>query len=215
MLLGLLTATVLVFFGSRLVVAARESVATRARQRTMEIASGLRPRHFLRAPFVLVIVLLVATGLFQVPGLSFGWWTAIGGNGNVIVGSTSATSGTSLVWLVPLLFVLLLIPALALFAEREEVVFRAGAEQWSWSRRITMGLRFGLIHLIMGIPIAVALALSVGGWYFQWAYLQGYRKAKRSEQRVEAGVMESTRSHLAYNLCVLAIVGLYLAGVVH
>jgi hypothetical protein len=162
-----------------------------------------------------VIVLLVATVLFQVPGLSFGWWTAIGGNGNVIVGSTSATSGTSLVWLVPLLFVLLLIPALALFAEREEVVFRAGAEQWSWSRRIMMGLRFGLIHLIMGIPIAVALALSVGGWYFQWAYLQGYRKAKRSEQRVEAGVMESTRSHLAYNLCVLAIVGLYLAGVVH
>jgi hypothetical protein len=209
MLVGLLTATVLVYFGSRLLVAARDSVASRARERTREIAAGLRPRHFLRAPLVLVMVLLLAAGLLQVPGLSFGWWTAIGGNGNVILGSTSATNGTSLVWLVPLLFIALLVPALALLAEREELAFRAGAEHWSWGQRFTMGLRFGLIHLIMGIPVAVALALSMGGWYFQWAYLQGYR-----EGGVEAGVLESTRSHLAYNLCVIAIVGLYLVGLV-
>ena len=71
-----------------------------------------------------------------------------------------------------------------------------------------MGLRFGLIHLIMGIPIAVALALSIGGWYFQWAYLRGYRQGGR-----EAGVLESTRSHLAYNLVVLVLVAVYLVGI--
>jgi hypothetical protein len=204
-LVDVLTVTVLAFFGSRLLLAARDSVAERARRRTLEIVRGLRPRHFLRAPLVLAVVLALASVLLQVPGLSFGWWTALGGTGNVIVGSTSRTSGTMLVWLVPALFLVLLIPALALFAEREEVAFRAGAEEWSWGRRIGMGLRFGLIHLIMGIPIAVALALSAGGWYFQWAYLRGYANGGPKE-----GVLESTRSHLAYNLEVLLVVAAYL-----
>jgi hypothetical protein len=204
-LVDVLTVTVLAFFGSRLLIAARESVADRARQRTLTIVRGLRPRHFLRAPLVLAVVLALATVLLRVPGLSFGWWTALGGTGNVIVGSTNRTSGTMLVWLVPAMFLVLLIPALALFAEREEVVFRAGAEEWSWGRRFAMGLRFGLIHLIMGIPIGVALALSAGGWYFQWAYLRGYRRGGPSE-----AVLESTRSHLAYNLEVLILVAVYL-----
>jgi hypothetical protein len=201
----ILAVTVLAFFGGRLLLAARDSVAERARQRTAEIVCGLRPRHFLRAPLVLAVVLALATILLQVPGLSVGWWSALGGTGNVIVGSTTRTSGTVLVWLVPALFLALLIPALALFAEREEVVFRAGAEEWSWGRRVAMGLRFGLIHLVMGIPIGVALALSAGGWYFQWAYLQGYRHGGP-----KAAVLESTRSHLAYNLEVLLIVAAYL-----
>jgi hypothetical protein len=204
-LVDVLTLTVLAFFGSRLIRAARESVADRARQRTVEIVRGLRPRHFLRAPLVLAIVLALSTVLLQIPGLSFGWWTAIGGTGNVIMGSTSRTSGTLLVWLVPAIFLALLIPALALFAEREEVVFRAGAETWNWGRRFAMGLRFGLIHLIMGIPIGVALALSAGGWYFQWAYLRGYHQGGP-----QAAVLESTRSHLAYNLEVLIIAAAYL-----
>jgi hypothetical protein len=203
MLIDLLTVTALAFFGSRLVVAAHQSVSMRSR--TSEIARGLRPRHFLRAPLVLVAVALAAAILLRIPGLSFGWWTAIGGTGNVILGSTTDTSGTVLVWLVPLVFLALLVPALALFAEREEVVFRSGAERWSWGQRFAMGLRFGLVHLIMGIPIAVALALSIGGWYFQWAYLRGYQQGGR-----EAGVLESTRSHLAYNLEVLVVVAAYL-----
>jgi len=55
----------------------------------------------------------------------------------------------------------------------------------------------------------VALALSLGGWYFTWAYLQGYAAGGR-----EAGVLESTRSHLAYNLEVFAVVAVYLVTLV-
>ena len=205
MLIDVLTVCVLAFFGSRLVMAARQSVASRARERTLEIVRGLRLRHFLRAPVVLAVVLVLASLLLRIPGLSFGWWTAIGGTGNVIVGSTSRTAGTALVWLVPAAFLVLLLPALGLLAEREEQAFRSGAEEWSFRRRVATGIRFGLIHLIMGIPIAVALALSVGGWYFTWAYLRGFRAGG-----VEAGVLESTRSHLAYNLEIFAIIVLYL-----
>jgi hypothetical protein len=207
MIVDFLTLGVLAFFGTRLVAAARQSVAARARERTLEIVRGIRPRHLLRAPVVLALVLGAATLLLGVPGLSFGWWTALGGTGNVVVGSTTRTSGTLLVWLVPAVFVVLLFPALALLAEREETAFRAGAERWSFGRRVATGLKFGLIHLVMGIPIAVALALSIGGWYFTWAYLRGYRGGG-----VEAGVMESTRSHLAYNVEVLAVVVVYLVA---
>jgi hypothetical protein len=208
MLVDVITVTVLAFFGSRLAAAARQSMAGRARERTVELMRGLRPRHFLRAPLVLAAIAVAATALLRIPGLSFGWWTALGGTGNVIVGSTSRTSGTLLVWLVPALFLVLLVPALGLFAEREEVAFRAGAENWSLARRAATGLKFGLIHLVMGIPIAVALALSIGGWYFTWAYLRGYRRGGR-----DAGVLESTRSHLAYNLEIVVVVVLVLIGV--
>ena len=208
MLLDLLTVAVLGLVGFRLVTAARTAVGNVARARTREIVSGLRRRHFLRAPLVLIGVLIVASGLWLIPPLRFGWWTALGGTGNIVVGSTSRTEGTPLVWLVPAIFLILLFPALPLFAEREELMFRRGAENWSTARRAWQGLKFGLVHLVMGIPIAVALALSVGGWYFTWAYLRGYR-----ETGSQAGaVMESTRTHLAYNSVILGFVGLVLAG---
>src|SRR5436190_9397932 len=208
MLLDLLTVAVLGLVGFRLVTAARTAVGGVARARTRAIVSGLQRRHFAWAPLVLIAVLVVASVLLLIPPLRIGWWTALGGTGNVVVGSTSRTKGTFLVWLIPAMFIVLLLPALPLFAEREELIFRRGAEDWSTGRRAWQGLSFGLVHLIMGIPIAVALALSLGGWYFTWAYLRGYRKSGS-----QAGaVMESTRTHLAYNSVIFGVVGLALAG---
>ena len=54
----------------------------------------------------------------------------------------------------------------------------------------------------MGIPIGVAMALSVGGFYFTWAYLRVWRRTGSEE----AALAESTRSHLGYNLVIAAIV---------
>jgi preprotein translocase subunit SecG len=202
MLLDLLTVAVLAVVGTRLVSFAVMTARSRTlRDRTLAILRQLRPRHFLRAPFVLVVVLLVATALIQVPGLSWGWWTAIGGTGNVIVGGSDRTGLGTLTRYTPVLFVALLIPLLPLFAEREEEAFRMGAEGWSRPRRVRRSVEFGLVHLIMGIPIGVALALSLGGGYFTWAYLRGYRAGGR-----RAAVIESTCSHLAYNLEIMALV---------
>jgi hypothetical protein len=211
MTLDVVTVAVLALVGTRLAVAARSAVRTTARQRTRLIVKGLEVRHFLPAPLVLVTVAVTATLLLRVPGLSFGWWTAIGGTGTVVLGGTDTTAGTSWAWLVPAAFLVLLVPALPLFAEREEMVFRLGCETWSRRRRAWNGVKFGLAHLIMGIPIAVALALSVGGWYFTWAYLRGWR---RSGGRQGPALLESTRAHLAYNMTVVAVlvVGVVLVG---
>ncbi len=198
MILDLLTVVVLAFVGSRLVGGVRLLGQSRVRGHVLEIVRGLRPRHFLMAPPVLVLVVTAAYGLLLVPGLDFGWWTAIGGLGNPVTGATGRTVDTPLEWLIPSLFLVLLVPALPLFAEREEQVFREGAEDWSTARRVRRGVEFGLVHALVGIPIGVALALSIGGWYFTWRYLKG-------------GVLESTRAHLAYNLEVIALVAVSLA----
>jgi hypothetical protein len=199
-----LTASVLAFVGYRLVSAAglmaRSAVL---RRRVREIVGGIRWRHLWPIPLVLTAVIVAAVALLQVPPLRFGWWTALGGLGNPVTGTTEQTTGTALEWLVPLVFIVLLVPVLPLFAFREEEVFRLGAEEWSGRRRVLKAVQFGLVHALIGIPIGVALALGIGGGYFQWAYLRGYR-AGGGDRR--AAVLESTRAHTAYNGAIVAVV---------
>jgi hypothetical protein len=192
--------------GFRLADAARQTFSSRGH--VWELVAGLRARHFLRAIPVLFAVLAVATPLLAIPGLDFGWWTAIGGEGNpaVGVGRESATPGV-LETIVPVVFISLLIVGLPLLVEGEEWAFRRGAQFRSRAANARRSVLFGLVHALIGIPIGVAMALSVGGFYFTWAYLSAWR-ATESE---EAALAESTRSHLAYNLVIAAIVIVALA----
>jgi hypothetical protein len=105
-------------------------------------------------------------------------------------------------WLIPVVFLTLLVPALPLFAEAEERMFRLGSEHRTRWGRLGKAVQFGLIHALIGISIGAALGLSVGGLYFTWSYLRAHR---RTGSAFEA-TLESTRAHLAYNLVVLAIV---------
>ena len=63
--------------------------------------------------------------------------------------------------------------------------------------------QFGLVHAVIGIPIGVALALGVGGGYFQWAYLRGWHASGGDPT---AAVLESTRAHTAYNAVIVVVV---------
>lgn len=173
----------------------------------MRIIRGLRLRHFAPVPIVAALVVIAAMLLVQVPLLDFGWWSALGGEGNPVFGSTERTAGTALEIVIPLVFITLLAPALPLFAEREEQMFRAGAEDWTTLKRLLKGVQFGLVHAIIGIPIGVALALSIGGWWFTIAYLRGYREGSR-----ELALLESTRAHTAYNATLVTIVFVVLIG---
>ena len=125
-------------------------------------------------PFVLAGVLLVAIPLLMVPPLRWGWWSALGGDGNPVFGSSTTTAGTVWEWLIPLVFMALVVLALPLFANAEERMFRMGAQRWSTRQRVLKVVQFGLIHAVIGIPIGVALALSVGGAYFMAVYLRSY-----------------------------------------
>ena len=206
MLLDLATVAVLAFIGFRLVEASRYATTRHARRHTVEILRGLRPHHFLLAVPVLGLVITAFAVLLQIPGLSFGWFTAIGGEGNPVFGSSKSTAGTPLEVVIPLVFMALLIPALPLLVEREEQIFRRGSEHRTTAGRIWRGILFGAVHAVIGIPIGAALALSIGGWYFTWAFLRGYRAGGET-----GALLESTRSHLAYNAIIVTLV---LVGIV-
>ena len=213
-MLDTLTFVVLAFVGFRIFSGTRMLGRSAVRAHVVDILRGLRPRHFVFVLPVLTVVLIVATLLVQIPGLSWGWWSAIGGVGTPALGVSKNSHGP-IEWIIPAVFIVMLVPALPLFAESEERMFRAGAQRWSNWRRARRAVEFGLVHSLIGIPIGVALALSVGGGYFTWAYLRGYRAGEdvlvdplADDRRREAhGVMESTRSHLAYNLSIVVLVG--------
>ena len=197
-----LTVGVLGFVGFRLAAAAGHSFTAQGRRTTVPLVRGIRWRHVWPAPLVLGVVIVVASVLVLIPGLSWGWWTAIGGEGNPVTGTTDQTAGTPLEWVVPLVFLCLLFVAIPLFALAEERTFRRGCESWSWARRVRRTIEFGLAHAIIGIPIGVALALSCGGAYFVWCYLRGYR----AHHRQSDAVLESARAHAVYNAVIVVLV---------
>jgi hypothetical protein len=197
----ILTAVVLVFFGNRLVGAARYALSQQGRLHVKDIVRGVRFRHIWPVPFVFALIAALAVLLLQVPGLSWGWWTAIGGQGNPVTGLSDATTGTALEWLVPIVFLTLLTPALPLFAYREEEIFRLNAETWTVGHRIRRSIEFGLVHAIIGIPIGVAIALSIGGGYFTIVYLRAFRRSHDSG----VALVESARAHTMYNAMILAL----------
>jgi hypothetical protein len=199
---NVLSLAVIGLMGVRLVGAVRHSRSPTGRSTVAEIVRGIRWRHIWPVPAVLAAVLAVALPLMMVPGLDWGWWTSLGGDGNPVFGSSAATSGTVWEWLVPVVFIALLVPALPLFALAEERMFRAGAEDWSPRRRAFKVLQFGCVHALIGIPVGAALALSVGGAYFMYVYLRAFRRT--GWQR--AATLESARAHTSYNAVIIALV---------
>ena len=198
-ILDLLTVAVLAVVGVRLFEAARTSVG--ARRRTLGLVQGLRARHFLRAIPIVAVIVSTAFVLIQLPVLSWGWWTMIGGEGNPAVGVTDRDYGIVSV-VIPLFFIGLLIVGLPLLVAREVGGFRWGAAPRGTATNLWRSLVFGLAHAVVGIPIGAALALSIGGLYLTRCYLDGW-KATRSQT---GALLESTRAHLAYNLTIITLV---------
>lgn len=198
------TVGVLILVAFRLSSALRRlATSTDARDTTLTIVRGIRWRHLWPVPLVLAGVLGAATLLVQIPGLSWGWWTGwFGGTGNPVTGGTTLTVGTTWEWLIPLVFLTVLMPLLPLFAFAEERMFRQGAQRWANRRRAWMVVKFGLVHALIGIPIGVAMALSLGGAYFMSVYLRTWRRLSSERQ----ATLESTRAHTAYNGLLLGTV---------
>ena len=123
-ILDLLTVAVLAVVGVRLFEAARTSVGSH--RKTLGVVQGLRWRHFVRAIPIVALIVSTAFVLIQLPVLSFGWWSAIGGEGNPVVGVSNRDFGIASV-VIPLFFIGLLIVGMPLLVAREEWVFRRGA----------------------------------------------------------------------------------------
>ena len=114
----------------------------------------LRPRHFLRA-FVALVLVVLATALLLMPksALRWGWWSAIGGSGNVILGQTANSVNSAASILISIGIVVLVMSILSQAAFNEEIIFRYGDEHRPFYKRLRRSIVFGLEHMIMGIPL--------------------------------------------------------------
>jgi hypothetical protein len=179
----------------------------------------IRVRHVAGSLALLAVVLGIAVGLMTLaPVTGLGLGSLIGMTSNAVfapveeaaarssqVTGPAAETVASAVNVVSLLFLgglLVLFPWLAFV---EESVFREGLEAVGTLRRLWSALRFGLLHLVMLVPLAAALAIAVAGLWYGHIYLRAYAA---TEQRDEA-VLASTVWHTTFNstIVVLLIAG--------
>ena len=79
----------------------------------------------------------------------------------------------------------LLILALPALATYEEIIFRNGLK--SGEQALVRSVAFGLVHMLVGVPLHVAMALTAAGLWFSYLYMDG-------------GLAEPVMAHTTYNL---------------
>ena len=179
----------------------------------------IRVRHVAGSLVLLVVVLGVAVGLMTlVPVTGYGLGSLIGLTSNAVfapveeaaarsstVTGPAAQTVTSAVNVASLLFLgglLVLFPWLAYV---EESVFREGLETVGVGGRLWSALRFGLLHLVMLVPLAAALAIAVAGLFYGAVYRRAFARSGRRDE----AVLASTVWHTTFNstIVVLLIAG--------
>jgi hypothetical protein len=110
--------------------------------------------------------------------------------------STPKMEGTNIAFLgtdikfVGIVICLLLLTGIPRWAGYEEDIFRLGTTDW-WDG-ILRSIIFGFVHMLVGVPVAGALALSLVGMFFTHMYFVG-------------GVELSTQAHFQYNLIIVSL----------
>lgn len=153
-------------------------------------ADILRPvtiRTVIEAMFIVAVVVGTYVLLLHLyPSLSFGIFSLFDRDYNGVNANVAATR----IPIIGLLFALLLfinLPSLALF---EEKTFRLGT--LTWAEGMWRSLAFGLVHCLVGIPLAAGLAISILGLWCTYHYFQG-------------GVHQAAAHHATYNMILVAV----------
>lgn len=169
-----------------LVRAAR--VAWAHRTLTVALWRAVTWRHVAGTVGLFVVVAGTATALVvTIPWMGLGLGHLFGTTGNAVfapleTGLALATppppSGPDWVLLVGAsLFLLPLTALLPWLAYVEEELFRAGLEHASWLRVVVASVVFGLLHLVMLVPLGAGLAIGVAGFAYAVVYRRAYRSA--------------------------------------
>jgi hypothetical protein len=182
--------------------------------RTRVMLRGLRAGVFARGAATFVAVVAAALVLHDVhPALNWTWLSYLMDEpvtGSLVTGQALASTRVAagpMVTIAPYLFPVLLLTAMPRLAWYEERLFRRGAERRGTTGLLLGPLAFGLAHLVMGVPVFAALALSVAGAVFQRDYLRAYERSGGS--RLSA-VHASSSLHLAYNVNILVLMAVAL-----
>jgi hypothetical protein len=168
-------------------------IAWRNRAFGVQVWRSVRPRHVLGSVALLAVVLGVFTALLAfVPVTQYGLGSLVGFDGNAVFapveevavragGTPLSEGGGGTPWWVDaaiVAFLGLLGALLPWLAFGEERLFRLGLERATLPREVWMALRFGLVHLVMLIPVAAALAVAVAGFWYGRVYRGAYARTR-------------------------------------
>lgn len=147
-----------------------------------------RPLMFLEVLGVLSFVIGAVLLMWQVPFLRWGWWSLLGGStgGNILVAPILEGSESSYLFvrILVLCFFLFLLITLPFLAKAEEEIFRQG--QYDWRSITKQSIKFGLMHLLVGVPLSAAFALIGAGFFFGYKYRKSFAKQSRLLSKEEA-----------------------------
>lgn len=150
-------------------------------KRRLSHLKSLRISHFLKAWVVFFGVFVVASVLYALfPPLRWGWWSALGNGGTSVIPASSAANPSAFELVMPVLMCIMVLLFLASWAYEEEDAFRRGSEDRTGLQRFIVAFLFGMMHVIVGIPLAVGMALTLAGLAFTKAYLRGFHAAHRA-----------------------------------
>jgi hypothetical protein len=221
----LIDAVLFVLIGAALILAAKRR--WKSRGFIWEIWREFRPLMALEmiallAATVTVIVLLLGLGA----PFTWGWFSLLtghSGNAGVAPIVDAGQSGYAIVKLAALGIFCLLVVLMPFFAHGEEVDYRKGRE--TWRRILPASVRFGLVHMWVGVPLSVGLALALPGLYLGWKYKRAFEQAMREagmssvptlqelmrngdaqEEARAYGVHRSTVYHTCYNSLAMLLV---------
>jgi hypothetical protein len=102
-------------------------------------------------------------------------------------------------------FWLLLSLALPYLAKGEEETFRSLV--FGTKKRIITSIKFGLIHMIVGVPLFIALILAVAGYIFSIFYVKAFYKAAAVDpySADKVAILVSTSVHAKYNFLIITL----------
>ena len=152
------------------------------------------------------------------PVFKYGWMHLFldnGGNMFVAPITEIASSGMGLTRVFPFLFLTLFLVAIPFLARNEENIFRKSA--YEWPEIATKSVVFGLIHCLVGVPLAAGIALIGTGFFYGYKYRRAFLiNLKTYGNNVIAekeALLVSTTYHTLYN-SILIVVLMILIGVI-
>lgn len=139
-------------------------------RRSVSMYRRMRPRHLAWALLSVASAVTAAYLLYKIPLLRHGWlvdlsgWMSGGSSGET---PAKTSMWSTLLYVIPLFAMMILMASvIPVLAENEENSFRRRIIWASRSRVLSSSVMFGLVHLVMGIPVSAALALSFSGLVF-------------------------------------------------
>jgi hypothetical protein len=159
--------------------------------------------------FLLVMFVFVTVGVLASIGLpkfmTWSWISMLGSGADAPSGNIMAAPFKSGSVLVITGFWFLLTLALPYLAKSEEETFRSLI--FGTKKRIITSIKFGLVHMIVGVPLFIALILAIVGYIFSIFYVRAFNKAAKVDpySANKVAILASTSVHAKYNFLIITL----------